>query len=103
MLTFHPITFRGTFSKLDTYSLAMNAAERPGGIASEDLEHLKMRIKDRYRDHVTIHGDVYQNPATLSIDGDPNCVYSADCFVKRELDCLDVKYEYDPYVLFHTR
>lgn len=102
MIGLSPLTFRGTFSKLDTYSLAFDAVERPGGIASEDLEHLKMRIKDRYQDHVDVRGDVYRNPATLTIDGDPNCVFSADCFVKRELDGRDVKYEYDPYVLYHA-
>lgn len=96
MSSLQPVTFSGTFYNLNTYSLAFDAVEREGGVSVESLEMLRMKLKERYGDHIEVTGDMFKNPAVMIVDGHPDCVIQADRFIRGELDKQEVNYGYQP-------
>lgn len=93
MNSVRPVAFCGTFSNLTTYSITMNAARQPHGIASEVLDALQQQVRQDFKG---VKADVkaYEYPATLRITGDQADVKTADQFVRTTLDRQGVAYAY---------
>lgn len=93
MNSVRPVVFCGTFSNLATYSMTMNAARQPYGIASEVLDALQQHV---LRDFKGVETEVkaYEYPATLRITGNQADVKAADQFVRNTFDQQGVTYTY---------
>lgn len=79
-----PVRFQGTFTGINTYTL--DAAQRPGGIASEELERIVQKARKEFRPQgVNIICNPFNSPASIQTTGNPEAVQEADAFVRTRL------------------